>query len=232
MKAAFTFIILIIIVSISFADDTNDYIKKYRKIAIKEMKKYGVPASITLAQGILESGSGKSRLAIKGRNHFGIKCTNDWHGKTIHEDDDRKDECFRKYKKAEQSFRDHSEFIANRQRYQFLLDYKKTDYVAWANGLKKAGYATNPNYPNLLINLIEKYDLSIYDKKAGKQKIKREKKFEKENIQKTETQFHTVKKGDTLFSISKKYQISIDELKLKNKKTNNELFLGEKLIIH
>lgn len=149
-----------------FANDTEAYIKKYRKVAIKEMRRYGIPASITLAQGILESGSGKSRLAKKGKNHFGIKCTSDWHGKTIRENDDKKDECFRKYRKVKHSYRDHSIFIATKKRYAFLLEYDKQDYKSWAQGLKKAGYATNPNYPTLLINLIEKYNLDKYDKRG------------------------------------------------------------------
>lgn len=170
------FIFLLLQLSTSFANDTEAYIKKYRKIAIKEMRKYGVPASITLAQGILESGSGKSRLAKKGKNHFGIKCTSDWYGRTIREDDDKKDECFRKYRKAKHSFRDHSQFIATKKRYQFLFDYDKQDYKSWANGLKKAGYATNPNYSNLLINLIEKYDLEKYDKKGARRMIRKEEK--------------------------------------------------------
>ncbi len=130
------------------------------------MKEYRIPASITLAQGILESGSGNSRLAVKGNNHFGIKCHSDWKGKTIHEDDDEKHECFRKYKKAEDSYNDHSKFLTQRGRYSFLFEYETTDYKSWAYGLKKAGYATNPKYPELLIRLIEKYDLHKYDGKV------------------------------------------------------------------
>lgn len=168
--------ILILQSTFSFADNTEFYIKKYRKIAIKEMRRYGVPASITLAQGILESGSGNSRLAKSGKNHFGIKCTSDWNGRTIREDDDKKDECFRKYRKVKHSFRDHSEFIATKKRYQFLFQYDKKDYKAWAYGLKKAGYATNPNYPTLLINLIEKYDLEKYDKRGARRMIRKEEK--------------------------------------------------------
>lgn len=161
-------IILLLLLTpiVLFANDTEAYIKKYRKVAIKEMRRYGIPASITLAQGILESGSGKSRLAKKGKNHFGIKCTSDWHGKTIRENDDKKDECFRKYRKVKHSYRDHSIFIATKKRYAFLLEYDKQDYKSWAQGLKKAGYATNPNYPTLLINLIEKYNLDKYDKRG------------------------------------------------------------------
>ncbi len=143
---------------------TEQYISKYKDIAIREMLSSGIPASITLAQGILESQNGNSRLAVKANNHFGIKCHSSWNGKKIYKDDDKKHECFRHYKNAEQSFIDHTNFIKNGRRYQFLFDYKTTDYKSWAKGLKKAGYATNPKYPQLLINLIEKYNLSQYDK--------------------------------------------------------------------
>ncbi|MDP7566822.1 MAG: glucosaminidase domain-containing protein, partial [Flavobacteriales bacterium] len=137
---------------------TEAYIEKYSQIAVDEMNMYNIPASITLAQGILESGNGESRLAVDGKNHFGIKCHSNWNGKTIIEDDDEKGECFRKYNKVADSYRDHSLFLAERDRYSFLFEYQKTDYKKWAKGLKKAGYATNPKYPTLLINLIEKYD--------------------------------------------------------------------------
>ena len=139
-------------------------------MAIGEMNQFGIPASITLAQGILESGNGESRLATEGNNHFGIKCHSNWNGETIIADDDEKGECFRKYRKIEESYRDHSLFLTENGRYAFLFELKKTDYKAWAKGLKKAGYATNPKYPTLLIDLIEKYDLSRFDKGAGKDK--------------------------------------------------------------
>ena len=143
---------------------TESYISKYSSAAIAEMEIYGIPASITLAQGILESGNGESRLAVDGKNHFGIKCHSNWNGKRIIEDDDEKGECFRKYSKVSESYRDHSLFLTERGRYSFLFEYNKTDYKKWAKGLKKAGYATNPKYPTLLIDLIEKYDLSRFDK--------------------------------------------------------------------
>lgn len=152
---------------------TPDYVAKYKDIAIKKQKKYGIPASITLAQGILESGNGNSKLARKANNHFGIKCHKGWSGKTYHMDDDAKNECFRKYKKAEDSYRDHSEFLTQRGRYSFLFDYETTDYKKWAHGLKKAGYATNPKYPQLLIKIIEKYHLNKYDKKYKKKQGKK-----------------------------------------------------------
>lgn len=127
------------------------------------MYRSGVPASITLAQGILESRSGQSPLATEGNNHFGIKCY-DWKGRTMKMDDDLKDECFRVYDSAEQSFDDHSDFLRYRQRYKFLFDFETTDYKAWANGLKKAGYATDPSYATKLIKVIEDYDLAKYDR--------------------------------------------------------------------
>lgn len=142
---------------------TEEYIKKYKDIAVTKMKEYKIPASITLAQGILESGSGNSILAVKANNHFGIKCHKDWTGKKFFMDDDEKHECFRKYKDAKDSYRDHSLFLTTRDRYSFLFGYDITDYKKWAYGLKKAGYATNPNYPVLLIHLIEKYKLYKYD---------------------------------------------------------------------
>ena len=147
------------------------YIDLYKKIAIDKMNEYHIPASITLAQGILESGSGNSRLAKKANNHFGIKCHKGWTGKTFYMDDDAKDECFRKYNKVEDSYRDHSLFLTQRGRYTFLFEYDTKDYKSWAYGLKKAGYATNPKYPELLIRIIEKYDLAQYDSgKIGKKR--------------------------------------------------------------
>ena len=142
----------------------NSYIEKYSKLAVSEMKRTGVPASIILAQGILESNSGQSRLAVEGKNHFGIKCHNDWKGKTIKEDDDRKGECFRVYPSVEASFRDHSDFLRGRDRYKFLFDLDPQDYKAWARGLKKAGYATASDYATRLITLIEDYKLYRFDK--------------------------------------------------------------------
>lgn len=148
----------------------EQYINKYKDISIKEMKKFGIPASITLAQGILESDNGNSTLARKANNHFGIKCHKSWSGPTFTHDDDRPNECFRKYKTAEKSFYDHSEFLAKHQRYAFLFDLKITDYKSWARGLKKAGYATNSKYDKLLIRIIEENRLYVYDNKKYKQK--------------------------------------------------------------
>jgi len=142
---------------------TESYIKAYKSIAIAQMHKYGIPASIILSQAILESANGNSDLARNANNHFGVKCTSDWHGKTYSHDDERNNECFRSYPNAEASFKDHSEFL-KRARYAKLYDLGSHDYKGWARGLKKAGYATNPQYPQLLINLIENYDLYDYDR--------------------------------------------------------------------
>jgi len=139
------------------------YIDKYSSIAVEEMLRTGIPASITLAQGILESGAGLSPLATDGNNHFGIKCHNGWTGRTVRADDDRKNECFRAYDSAAESFRDHSDFLRYRDRYKFLFEFDITDYKSWAYGLKQAGYATDPAYASKLIRYIEDYNLSRFD---------------------------------------------------------------------
>lgn len=147
----------------------EEYINLYKDIALEEMNLYSIPASITLAQGILESGHGNSRLATKANNHFGIKCHKGWTGKTFHMDDDEENECFRKYKSPYDSFKDHSIFLSTRSRYASLFDLKITDYKGWAQGLKKAGYATNPKYPQLLIKIIEDYELYQFDKQYNQE---------------------------------------------------------------
>lgn len=142
----------------------KEYIEKYSSLAVKQMHQYKIPASITLAQGILESNNGNSRLATKANNHFGIKC-HGWEGKKIFADDDKKNECFRNYKNVLESFVDHSLFLNKYSRYEFLFEYKITDYKSWAKGLKKAGYATNNKYPELLIKIIEENKLYQFDSK-------------------------------------------------------------------
>lgn len=142
----------------------QEYIDKYKQLAIDDMETYGIPASIKMAQALLESDAGNSRLAREGNNHFGIKCKKEWTGETIHHDDDAPQECFRKYTSAAQSFRDHSEFLDRSPRYQSLFDLDPLDYKGWAYGLKAAGYATNPKYPELLIKLIEDNKLYLLDK--------------------------------------------------------------------
>ncbi|MDR2359297.1 MAG: glucosaminidase domain-containing protein [Prevotellaceae bacterium] len=140
-----------------------EYIALYKDLAIQQMKESGIPASIILAQGCLESGNGNSRLSVEANNHFGIKCHQSWAGERIYHDDDEQQECFRKYPSPEGSFRDHSDFLRYRDRYKFLFDLKPTDYKAWAHGLKKAGYATNPQYAERLIKIIEENQLYVYD---------------------------------------------------------------------
>ena len=170
VKQLSIFFFLFSFLSVFSQNKTETYIEKYSSIAIDEMNRYNIPASITLAQGILESGNGESILATEGNNHFGIKCHENWNGETIIEDDDEKGECFRKYIMVADSYRDHSLFLTERERYASLFLLSQTNYKAWAKGLKKAGYATNPKYPSLLIDLIEKYDLSRFDKSSAQQK--------------------------------------------------------------
>jgi hypothetical protein len=167
MKKLFlAFIVIFPLFAVAQRITPEEYIQTYKDIAMREMREHKIPASITLAQGLLESGAGNSALAREAKNHFGIKCHKGWTGKTYYMDDDEKDECFRKYKNAEESFRDHSEFLCTRSRYASLFDLKITDYKGWARGLKAAGYATNPKYAQLLIDRIELYDLTKYDRIA------------------------------------------------------------------
>jgi flagellum-specific peptidoglycan hydrolase FlgJ len=199
------------------------YIEKFGPIAKSEMHKYKIPASITLAQGLLESGFGYGRLALKGNNHFGIKCHSDWEGKRIYHDDDEKGECFRVYIDPVTSYRDHSLFLTTRSRYDFLFNIKTNDYKGWAKGLKKAGYATDPKYPDKLISLIERFDLTRFDIKKNK-KIRQN---SKEKNKPSSRAVYIVKKGDTLYSVSKKYTISIDQLVKLNKIKDNTIYLGQ-----
>ena len=201
----------------------EEYIKKYRDIAVEEMKKYHIPASITLAQGLLESGAGQSALARKSNNHFGIKCGSDWKGKSVRHDDDERNECFRAYKHPKQSYEDHSKFLVSRPRYASLFKLKITDYKGWAKGLKKAGYATNPRYAEQLIGIIELYDLDRYDKKGGL-------KWMKENPNPHQPYianglvYIVVRSGDTWKSISKEFDISRKKLR-----KYNDLYKGYEL---
>ncbi len=193
----------------SASQDNEAYIQKYCNIAMREMNDYGIPASITLAQGILESAAGTSRLAVQANNHFGIKCHNDWSGEKIYHDDDKRNECFRKYERAEESFIDHSQFLKDRPRYSFLFELDKTDYKAWAKGLKQAGYATDPNYPNRLITLIEKYELYKYDKESFTSKEEGVKTPAKTVKEKNESglKYVYVQNGESYYTIAVKYNI-------------------------
>ena len=166
MKKPFLALLLTLVIGLQASAQTRlyqQYIERYRDIAIEQMLKWKVPASITLAQGLLESAAGQSSLATNGNNHFGIKC-HGWTGRTIYRDDDRRNECFRAYGSAYESFEDHSRFLATGQRYKVLFSLKTTDYKGWARGLKAAGYATNPRYAQSLIDIIENYNLSQYDR--------------------------------------------------------------------
>jgi LysM repeat protein len=160
--------LLLIFITASFAarsqnaEVVKNYINTYKDLAITEMKRTGVPAAITLAQGIHESGAGLSKLVQASNNHFGIKCKSNWTGESVKHDDDARKECFRKYPQSEDSYRDHSDFLKNGQRYAFLFQLEPEDYTGWANGLKKAGYATNPKYPQVLIKTVEDYGLQQY----------------------------------------------------------------------
>jgi LysM repeat protein len=259
---------------------TLSYIDEFKGVAVEEMNGYGIPASITLAQGIIESGSGNSSLARFANNHFGIKCTSDWKGKGYYKDDDQANDCFRVYKDARESFKDHSEFL-KRKRYSFLFELDKNDYKGWARGLKQAGYATNPKYPDMLINIIDKYELYQYDQPESEtEKLKREDKVFSEinaNMPKEYKKFtpvetppskqvlkvpdttainpvkivvpimtaatpsspqaipadktYVVKQGDTLYNVSKRFNVSIEELKLLNNITDNAIKIGQKLIL-
>ena len=185
MKLFFALLSFLFSISVCAQDfNSEDYIRKFHKMAIAEMHRYSIPASITLAQGILESGNGNSELALKSKNHFGIKCHKGWTGKKTYHDDDQEQECFRRYNKVSDSYRDHSEFLKNSERYAFLFKYKTSDYESWAKGLKKAGYATHPDYATKLINLIKRYNLSQYDSasKSGKRNIKKPKRKDRKEI--------------------------------------------------
>ena len=219
------------------------YIERYKAIAIQEMNLYGIPASITLGQGLFESGSGNGELARVANNHFGIKCTSDWKGRSYYKDDDNVNDCFRVYDKPEDSFRDHSQFL-KRKNYASLFTLDKNDYKGWAYGLKRAGYATNPKYPELLINIIQKYNLDQYDSPEKEiQKIKRVDSVftqidrtttpaPRDSLQTTPIdKSYTVKQGDTLYNISKRFGLTVDELKGLNNMTDNNIRIGQKLVV-
>ena len=209
----------------------NDYIANYKEVAMSNMKNYGIPASIILAQGILESGAGKGSLAVTANNHFGIKCHADWTGESVLKDDDAAQECFRKYKDPAESFKDHATFLAGRNRYASLFELPQDDYEGWAKGLRLAGYATDPNYPEKLISYIEKYELYQYDSQVlGKKSTLNKKKMEAAPVAENSTQGeYEVQKGDTLFSIAKKFNLSLEDIKQKNNMIDNSLYVGQKL---
>lgn len=205
-----------------------DYIETYKDVAQSNMKKYGIPASIILGQAILESGAGTAPLSEQANNHFGIKCHKDWLGESIKYDDDSIAECFRKYYNASDSFRDHALFLTKGSRYSFLFKLNKTDYKAWAKGLKAAGYATDVQYPAKLIGIIERFQLYQYDGVEIDKTVVTEKKRDNTT---QEGELYVVAKGDTLYSISKKYNIPVEELKKQNNIFDNAISIGQSIII-
>ena len=219
MKKLKLFLILIICCLTLQAQTRNKqyeaYIKKYRELAVEEMKKYHIPASITLAQGLLESGAGQSALARKSNNHFGIKCGSDWYGKTVSHDDDARGECFRAYKHPKDSYEDHSKFLAGRPRYASLFNLNITDYKGWARGLKKAGYATNPRYADQLIGIIELYELYKYDDKNYLKWLKKNPNPHQTYIA-NDLLYIVVRAGDSWKSISQEFDISQKKLRKYN----------------
>lgn len=209
-------------------DMVYEYIDRFKEIAKNNMTQYGIPASITLGQGILESGAGTGPLSVIANNHFGIKCHNEWTGPSVLYDDDAANECFRKYEQAGESYRDHSLFLTTRSRYASLFNLPKDDYKQWAKGLKAAGYATDPKYPEKLISIIERYQLHQYDAQVmGKP-------FTETPVRAVAMRgddVYQVTKGDTLYSISKRFGISLEELKRKNGLSDNAISIGQYLKI-
>jgi flagellum-specific peptidoglycan hydrolase FlgJ len=239
------------------------YIEQYAALAVKEMERTGVPASIKIAQGIHETNAGKSDLVLQSNNHFGIKCKSNWTGEKVYHNDDEEGECFRKYDNATASYLDHSDYLKSQPRYAFLFDYDANDYAAWAWGLKKAGYATNPIYAQTLIKYIEAYHLNELNKfaeneedqdlkkyletirnrpldivensnksiepkeKYSSTKPAKEKSEKRIRVKKT----HVVKKGESLYSLSKKYGTTVDVLKKVNHLKKEALQVGQKIKI-
>jgi len=240
----------------SLVDPAIGYIAKYSEIAVREMYRSGVPASITLAQGLLESGKGLGYLAIQANNHFGIKCHQDWQGERVYYDDDEKGECFRKYPTPEESFVDHSNFLRFKPRYASLFEYNTADYKSWAYGLKSAGYATDPKYAEKLIAIVERYDLSQYDVKEERQKmeipetpseLEKPERFiskgaigkysvtlKREILQKNGIPFIYARAGETYKSIAENYDLFTSELEAINdvRSSHRELSAGDVVYLH
>lgn len=203
------------------------YIDNYKEIAKLNMQQFGIPASITLSQAILESGCGTGNLCKMANNHFGIKCRKDYSGPSVKYDDDALQECFRKYNDPKDSFKDHSTFLLSRSWYANLFQLDKKDYKAWAKGLKAAGYATDPQYPQKLITIIEKYKLYDIDNEVINSND-----FEKKAVVENFSEnTYIIQPKETLYSVSKKFNISIDDLKKLNNMTENALSIGQKIKI-
>jgi len=224
------------------SDLIHNYVLQYKDIAMGNMKTYGIPASIILAQGILESGAGRGDLAVDANNHFGIKCHNDWLGESVRHDDDSAQECFRKYPLASESYRDHALFLVGKKRYATLFTYEKDDYKSWAKGLRAAGYATDPKYPDKLISYIERYNLHQYDCQVTgrdytpintstptRSSTSVANSDPKINMNSYDPNSYVVQKGDTLYSISKKFNLLVEDLKKKNNLADNAISIGQRL---
>lgn len=209
----------------TYANVVEEYIANYAGIAQEEMRLYKIPASITLAQGILESGAGRGELTRRANNHFGIKC-HDWKGEMVYHDDDRNQECFRKYKDPQNSFRDHSLFLAERRRYAKLFELDIDDYKGWAKGLRAAGYATDRLYPRKLIDLIERYQLYNYDAEVLGSPIQN-----RAPIARSSGAKHVVQKGDTLYSIAKRYNTTVELLQRSNNLNSTNISIGQELSV-
>lgn len=220
----------------------HQYIKKYEDLAVDQMKHYRIPASITLAQALLESGAGRSELARKSNNHFGIKCGRSWRGKLVRWDDDKRNECFRAYRKVKESYVDHSKFLANRSRYAGLFSLKLTDYKGWAYGLKRAGYATSPTYAQRLIRIIETYKLYRYDRKAGRKEVANEER--QELLAQASSELHSVRlcndiayviagPGDSYESLEQELEIKASKLRKYNEVPKRaQLQPGDVVFLH
>ena len=212
----------------TYAEEIQFYVDNFKEIAKNNMKTHGIPASITLAQGILESGAGKGKLAQSANNHFGIKCHTGWTGESVKQDDDAAQECFRKYEHPSESYRDHSLFLTTRTRYSNLFKLDKGDYEAWAKGLKAAGYATDVKYPDKLIGLIERFELYKYDNEVLSRDFKPVK---KEVIVAQGGDYYTIQQGDTLYSLSKRFNLTVDDLKKLNNMSDNAIAIGQQIKI-
>jgi len=212
----------------TYAEEIQFYVDNFKEIAKNNMKTHGIPASITLAQGILESGAGKGKLAQSANNHFGIKCHTGWTGESVKHDDDAAQECFRKYQHPSESYRDHSLFLTTRTRYSNLFKLDKGDYEAWAKGLKAAGYATDVKYPDKLIGLIERFELYKYDNEV----LNRDFKPAKKEVNLAQGgDYYTIQQGDTLYSLSKRFNLTVDDLKKLNNMSDNTISIGQQIKI-
>jgi flagellum-specific peptidoglycan hydrolase FlgJ len=212
----------------TYEEEIKLYVANFNEIAKNNMKTHGIPASIILAQGILESGAGKGKLAQSANNHFGIKCHTGWTGDSVKHDDDAEQECFRKYNQPSESYKDNSLFLTSRTRYATLFKLEKGDYQSWARGLKAAGYATDVKYPDKLIGLIERFELYKYDNEVLDRNYVPVK---KDPVLEISEGYYTIQQGDTLYSLSKKFNLTVEDLKKMNNLVDNTISIGQKIKI-